>query len=111
MQSTPELPLFQEAHARNSDHATSHAAAASVRKISATQSAILAILQVSAKTDELLISVYNSRAERHPDLYPKASPSGIRSRRAELVRLGYVKDSGRTAQISAGRQATVWSAV
>lgn len=103
------LPLFQEAHARRSDPQTSHEAAKSVKKITATQSAILAVLQVSAKTDELLILCYHSRSAKHPDLYPKASPSGIRSRRAELVRLGYVKDSGRTAQISTGRQATVWS--
>jgi len=41
----------------------------------------------------------------------KMNPSTQRPRRIELVRGGYVVDSGRTRQTAAGRNATVWVAV
>jgi len=39
------------------------------------------------------------------------NPSTLRPRRIELVRQGWVKDSGRTRKTRSGRSATVWIAV
>jgi len=39
---------------------------------------------------------------------PKTSDSGFRTRRAELVKMGLVEDSGLTFAISTGREATAW---
>ncbi len=41
----------------------------------------------------------------------KQSSSGIRTRTAELVEIGLVRDTGRTAKTEAGFNATVWEAV
>jgi len=38
------------------------------------------------------------------------SPSGIRTRRAELVDLGLVRDTGRRVRLRSGRRAIVWEA-
>jgi hypothetical protein len=39
---------------------------------------------------------------------PRASESGIRSRRAELVDRGLVVDTGRRIRLESGRYAIVW---
>lgn len=93
------------AYARITDPQTSHDAADSVENISATQSAILLILEF-AKTDQDLVDVYYSMCSA--GLCPNASPSGIRSRRAELVKRGLVVDSGRREKLTSGRHAILW---
>lgn len=100
----PSAPLFEQAQARRSDPATSKAAAASVVNLGRTRDQILWLLRMYGPlTDEQI-------AERHDMqvLKPKASPSGLRSRRSELVRLGFIEDSGKTAPTSSGRQSTIW---
>lgn len=93
--------------ARVTDPSTSHEAAATVRNISATHTAILDLLK-APMTDEELVNAYYDRVDRGQA--PNASPSGIRSRRAELVKRGLVVDSLMRARLASGRQAIIWVA-
>lgn len=54
-------------------------------------------------TDEQLVP----RVQQHV----QATASGIRSRRAELVEAGWVKDSGSKRELRTGRMGIVWQAV
>ena len=90
------------AKARNTDPITSHLAAESVRDVTATQEYVLKALR-KARTDFELVQAYNSLKTA-----PRASESGIRSRRAELVRKGMVVDTGRRVRLDSGRYAIVW---
>jgi hypothetical protein len=92
--------------ARLTDPQTSHEAAASVKNITATQSAILDLLRFPMN-DEELVNAYYDRVNR--GWAPNASPSGIRSRRAELADRGLVVDSLMRARLVSGRQAIVWT--
>jgi len=89
--------------ARNTDPQTSHDAADSVRETTATQNGILRVLAHKPQTDVQIIEAY-----RKIYFLPKASESGIRSRRAELVERGLVKDSGLREKMPSGRFAIVW---
>ena len=106
--STQETIDFNAAIARVDDPTTSHEAAASVTHITATQYAIWNLLALKASTDSELVSRYHKAMEVDPETYPKASESGIRSRRAELTRIGSVVDSGERRLTQSGRQAIVW---
>lgn len=99
------------AFARATDPLTSHQAAASVTNISATQAAILKILSFGPMTDETLIYYYDQQIRMGADSrdFPRASESGIRSRRAELVRLALIEDSGLREKLQSGRKAIVWT--
>lgn len=88
--------------ARNTDPQTSHEAAESVKNINATQQAILNAL-VRPRTDVELVEVYRKIKSN-----PRASESGIRSRRAELVAAGLVVDTGSRIKLPSGRRAIVW---
>lgn len=88
--------------ARLTDPQTSHDAANSVIRLTLTKRIILEVLQ-TAMTDEDLISTIRARHG-----YKFASESGIRSRRAELVREGFVEDSLGRALTESGRQAILW---
>jgi len=95
------------AHARMTDPSTSHLAAASVKNETLTKKVILGFLS-NPMTDEELVEYYNLARVRI-DSIPRASDSGIRSRRAELTRdfkvfaVGYKKTKS-------GRKAIVWEA-
>ena len=95
------------AKARRTDPQTSHDAADSVEDITATKRHILKLLR-TPKCDEQLVVMF--RANGPVDLRMK-SESGIRSRRAELVREGRVADTGKRIKLASGRQAIVWKAV
>lgn len=88
------------ARARRNDRKTSHDAAASVSNISATQQIVWdAFAQYGAMADAALVLLLTGTP---------LSPSGIRTRRAELVALGKLVDSGKTTTLPSGRQSTVW---
>ena len=100
------------ANARNSDPDTSHAAAESIssERIRKSQSAVLSCLkQQGPRHDALLISDYE--AQQAEQGWPKQSPSGIRTRRSELVARGFVADSGGRQRLTSGRMAIVWVAL
>lgn len=92
-------------HARTTDQQTSHEAAESVTAVTATQRAILKLLR-KPMTDEQLVELYALAVNW--DEAPKASASGIRSRRAELHRRGWLAPVG-VAKTASGRKALVWS--
>lgn len=94
--------------ARHTDPQTSHDAAKSVKDVSKTQEAILTCL-TWPRTDDELIDVYYGMADANG--WKQASPSGIRSRRAELVRRGLVEDTGGRIKLPSGRFAIVWRSV
>lgn len=105
---TQELIDFA-AVARADDPETSQAAAASVCNITQTKQVILALLERGPLTDVELVEEYNN-ARFHPAFggVPRASESGIRSRRAELTRAGLVVESGDFRLTPSGRRAIVW---
>lgn len=105
------------AKARNTDPETSHAAAESVSDLTEKQNAVLMALRryPNGLTDERVATIYgNARSVVPRDWeqpFPRQSPSGLRSRRAELVEKGLVRDSGRREKTASGRQAVVWEVV
>lgn len=95
---------------RPTDPETSHAAADSVRaERGGSRSAILGVLAlIGPTTDTGLIQAYLSLAELGE--VPPQSPSGIRTRRKELVVQGRVVDTGERVQLISGRLSVVWGA-
>jgi predicted ArsR family transcriptional regulator len=91
--------------ARNTDPQTSHEAAARVSNTSATQRTILQLLAFP-RSDEELVRAFEELAKS--GLADYASPSGIRTRRAELTDMGYVEDSELRTKTASGRTAIVW---
>jgi len=90
--------------ARATDPLTSHEAAASVGDVRESQRMVLMMLNaVGPGTDEALVEHAGKVG------YP-ISPSGLRTRRSELVRLGLVEDSGERERLASGRRAIVWRA-
>lgn len=95
-------------HARITDPHTSHEAAASVKEVTATQAIIIGLLSIP-QTDEELVLNYNNLRKEHPEIVPRASASGIRSRRAELFQMDKVVPVG-YARTESNRKAIVWEA-
>lgn len=94
------------ARARNTDPFTSHEAAARLpsEKIRLSQSAVWRFLRRHGPmTDSELVERYNGDVLQ--------SPSGLRTRRKELVQKGLVVDSGKTVVLPSGRKSIVWKAV
>lgn len=92
-------------HARLSDPQTSQDAANSVQHVTKTQQAIYNLL-INSMTDEELFTSYSKAVAA--GLAPMASPSGVRSRRAELVAMKLVEDTGIRRKLVSGRNAIVW---
>jgi hypothetical protein len=92
-------------HARMTDPITSHLAADSISKgeLAKTQILIVSCFAGGPLPDFELVEMFQT-------LYPNvASESGIRTRRAELVKLGVVADTGEKVKIpNSGRLAIVW---
>ena len=90
------------ARARNTDPDTSHMAAVSVHHIRASQQLILRALEAHGPgTDEDIYGWLKLEGR-------KVSLSGARTRRSELVRLGFVEDSGEKKMLPSRRLAIVW---
>lgn len=90
------------ANARTTDPLTSHEAAASVQNEQTIRHWVLKLLD-RPRTDVELVEVYGKMKYA-----PRASDSGIRSRRAELVADGLVKATGARVKLPSGRYANVW---
>ena len=90
------------AYARSTDPSTSHAAAASLEPetITALRARVLLELRRRGPMDDTQLV-----AAIQPEGY---SPSGIRTRRSELVDQGHVVDSGVRQKLLSGRFAIVW---
>lgn len=89
--------------ARVSDPVTSHLAARSVSNTMLVQEQIVGLYRrFGPMTDEELCAMFDAGPVW-------ASPSSIRSRRAELVAVGVVVNTGRRRRTSSGRQAIVWN--
>ncbi len=93
--------------ARHTDPETSHDAAKSVKDLTATQAAIVRILREHGPMVDQDLSLHY-RVMAHGKRAPWAAESGIRSRRAELVELGLVVDTGARQKLASGRQSIVW---
>lgn len=93
------------ARARSADPDTSHAAAASLApdKIRLSQHAVLRHLRRHGPmTDTEMVDSFDGKIYQ--------SPSGLRTRRKELVDRGLVIDTGKRETLESGRSATVWDA-
>jgi hypothetical protein len=99
-----QIQRGQRARARRTDPQTSHAAAASVKsvEISRLQGFILDALERPLTDEEL----WNELISRQ---IGGLTPSGVRTRRSELVDDGRVIDSGMKRPTKAGRGSIVWA--
>ena len=90
---------YHRAHARNSDPDTSvEAADKASTRLTQKQQQILDVLTAHGPmTDEQLVFAL-----------PRWSPSGVRSRRAELVERGLVENSGATTLTRMGNRTIIW---
>jgi hypothetical protein len=100
-----QLDLFG-AHARSTDPQTSHEAARTVNVTRGQKIVLNEFMMYHEMTDEQLIVALQVRQDSCPDA--KLSDSGARSRRAELVAIGILKDTGRRAKTNTGRKTTIW---
>lgn len=96
-----QLTLF--ALARPTDPETSHAAAASLDDVQESQKQVHRLLRMfGPMTDERLVLMARTTGWN-------VSPSGLRTRRHELVAAGLVEDTGRRDTLASGRRAIVWA--
>lgn len=87
---------------RTTDPETSREAAESVTNMTLYRMNVLVLLdQQGPMTDEELVTAFEAAKLPH-------SPSGVRTRRAELVRTGHVRWTGEWAPMSTGRRARTW---
>lgn len=92
-----------EARARATDPDTSHDASRSIGEMTQKRQAVLDIVTaIGGGTDEDIVDAYRSSSA------PQQTASGIRTRRAELVTMGLVRDTGRRTVRASGRSAIVW---
>lgn len=98
------LPLPERAGARRSDPETSHqAASAASVDIKESQRCVLRVYRWRGRAmlDEELIAAYADARTSWPDLMEQ-SESGIRSRRCELERAGYLEKTGERRRTPGG---------
>lgn len=97
------------ARARTTDPKTSHDAAATV-DVATERARVLSILaDHDALTDEEIEAIHMWREKSRG--WGPSSASGLRSRRAELVREGLVVERDRLGTTKAGRRSIRWAAV
>lgn len=106
-----QLPFVDAVpRARRTDPQTSHDAARSIdrRSLSDVHRMIGRLLALHGPlTDESIAALYAARALDDPKCRP-VSPSGLRTRRRELVDAGLVEPTETVAYTAAGRRTTVW---
>lgn len=99
------LPLFADAaRARRKDPETSHEAAGyASERLRASQEAVLRVFRLHPfMTDEQLLAAYRLYSSEIPE-FPQQSPSGLRTRRHELVLLGKIVYTGRRDDTAEGK--------
>jgi hypothetical protein len=103
----PDLFKKPCAHARRTDPETSHAAARSISsdKLRQSQDEVLRLFDVGGNMTDVEVALLASVEG------VVQSPSGLRTRRRELVDLGLLKDTGKRERLLSGRQAIVWGKV
>lgn len=90
--------------ARKRDPETSAEAADSVLRLNDKRKAVLSVIRRHGPvSDEDIATLY-------PDHAPEQSPSGLRTRRSELVKMGLVRWSGAHTTMDTGRRARLWEA-
>lgn len=96
----------RRAHARPTDPPTSHQAAASLGDLRDSQHAVLNLFTKygAGISDEHLIWRAREKGVAQSD-------SGIRSRRAELVDLGFLRHTGQYGRTAAGRRTQLWQRI
>jgi hypothetical protein len=102
-----DLPLFASAaKARSGDPESSHdAARRATEQLKQSQEAILKVFSLHpSMTDEQLVRYYDSLARDFPATFPAQGPSGIRTRRHELVLLGKIHFSGQRDESQGDRR-------
>lgn len=93
-----------KARARSTDPRTSKAAAAKLVNLGPVRDAIInALYTFGPQTDEGIAAIFRKYAA-----FPRCSPSGLRSRRSELVAMRLVEDSGETGKTEMGNPAIIW---
>ena len=94
------------AHARNTDPATSHAAAEAVGDTTPLQRRLIVLFEFAhdGLNDEQLVMNYKNA---YGIAFP-STESSIRSRRSDLVAKGYLIDSGKTRPTLHGNKSIVW---
>lgn len=101
--------LSDRAHARRGDPETSVAAAASISpaKLRESQAAVLRLYDGGVRLyDDALLDLYQHEVDRRTA--PPQSPSGLRTRRRELVDLGLLRDSNVRQMLPTGRSSILW---
>lgn len=97
---------------RAGDPRTSHRAAeiaAGSRDLSKTQENVLAIIQFRrGATDDEILAEWNLAVSN--GILPKKTPQRLRTCRADLVKLKYVRESGSLRPSANGNPAIVWTA-
>ncbi|MFI8593865.1 hypothetical protein ACIGCK_05475 [Microbacterium sp. NPDC078428] len=88
-------------------HSFEAAAAQTEERITAVQAHIIAVLQDGPRTDDAIRVAYEQRVQRHGA--PPASPSSLRTRRADLCRRGIVAATSLRGESAYHRPATVWA--
>lgn len=103
----PSRPLSYRAAARRTDPQTSHQAARSVNITSPAHQRILHIFtEHGPQSDQDLIYQWGLHTVTHD--WDRISPSGLRSRRKELVDAGLIVASDRAGRTASGRACIVW---
>lgn len=91
--------------ARNADPETSREAADSLTDLGRYRALVLTMLrEAGASTDEELVTLFLT-------LLRTGTPSGVRTRRSELTRMGLVRWTGEHRIGHTGRRARLWAAV
>lgn len=99
------------ARARTTDPSTSHAAARSVTNLTDKQTAVLALFTALGRmTDEVFVERYADSVKAGLPI-PQQPPSGLRTRRDELVTAGLMRDTGERKPLVSGRLGIVWEAI
>jgi len=111
----PQLDLLEQEtppRSRRTDPETSKAAgvAHTPDKVRPTQARVLAGLRVLGPSIDKQLVEYVQAWERDMGMQHTQSESGIRSRRAELVRMGKIRWTGRHETVDGYRQ-RVWEVV